>query len=261
MIRDSFVFYRSFAEAVKELDAETYKSAMEAILDYALDGIEPQTTGIAKAMYLMAKPQIDANNKRFLNGARGGRKPNANRSVTETEPNRNQTETEVKPNRNQTVTKLEPNSNQTITETEPKPNQTETKPEPNVNVNVNVNVNDKKHKYICSKFGEFWSEYPRKVGKANAEAVYKRKAVNAETEQAILDGLRRYNSLQWSKWTGEQRQYIPYPASWLNAGRWTDTVEQTGKSVPKYMSEAITEPDTAVTQTDLDALKELMDKL
>lgn len=248
MIRDSFVFYRSFAEALHELDAETYKSAMEAILGYALDGSEPETNGIARAMFLMAKPQIDANNQRFLNGARGGRKPKPNQAETETEPKL----TKPKPN----VTKAEPNHNQTITETEP--NLTEAKP--NVNVNVNVNVNDKKHKYICSKFGEFWSEYPRKVGKALAETAYKKKAVNAETEQAILDGLRRYNQLQWSKWTGEQRQYIPYPASWLNAGRWADTVEQSGKSVPKYMTEPI-EPDTEAPQTDLDALKELMDKL
>ena len=106
-MRDSVVFYRSFYEAIKNLPAEEFKRAACAILDYALDGLEPESRGIEWAIYTLAKPQIDANNRRYENGKKGGRQAN------------------------QDVTKEEPNTNQSVTKAQP-------------NVNVNVNVNDKK---------------------------------------------------------------------------------------------------------------------
>lgn len=93
MTRDGFVFYRSFREALKALPPEEFKKCMLAILDYGLDGIEPETDGFEKSIYLMAKPQIDKNNKRYLNGTKGGRpetkqEPNRNQSITKQEPKR-----------------------------------------------------------------------------------------------------------------------------------------------------------------------------
>ena len=117
-MRDSIVFYRSFYEAIKEIPLEEQGVVYNAIYGYALDGIEPELNGIAKAIFLLVKPQIDANNTRYENGKKGG-----------------------KAKGNQNVTEAEPNSNQNVTEVEPKPNQGETETEPNVNVNVNVNEN------------------------------------------------------------------------------------------------------------------------
>ncbi len=127
-MRESIVFYRSFYEAIKELPAEEFRNAVMAIMEYGLNDSEIDTSGVAKAILIMAKPQIDKNNKRYENGLRGG-----------TKPKQNQNETKVEPNPNQTVTKVEPKRNQNGTKAEPK----RTKPEPNVNDNVNVNVNDK----------------------------------------------------------------------------------------------------------------------
>jgi len=62
MAREGFVFYRSFAEAFRGLDASQYREIMTAISDYALDGIEPE--GLDPVLYgyfLLVKPQIDAN--------------------------------------------------------------------------------------------------------------------------------------------------------------------------------------------------------
>ena len=107
-MRDSIVFYRSFYEAIKEIPLEEQGVVYNAIYGYALDGIEPELTGVAKAIFLLVKPQIDANNAKYENGKKGGK----------------------------------PKANQNETKPEPKPNQSETKPEPNVNENVNVNVNE-----------------------------------------------------------------------------------------------------------------------
>ena len=109
-MRDSIVFYRSFYEAIKEIPLGEQGVVYNAIYGYALDGIEPELTGIAKAIFLLVKPQIDANNNRYENGKKGGK----------------------------------PKANQNETKTEPKPNQDITETEPNENVNVNVNENDLK---------------------------------------------------------------------------------------------------------------------
>ena len=49
-MRDSIVFYRSFYEAIKEIPLEEQGVVYNAIYGYALDGIEPELNGIAKAI-------------------------------------------------------------------------------------------------------------------------------------------------------------------------------------------------------------------
>lgn len=73
-MRDSFIFYSSFAKAIKRLpDAEQLK-ALWAIIDYGLDDTEPEDDGgTYMSIFDMAKPQIDANIKRKADGAKGGR--------------------------------------------------------------------------------------------------------------------------------------------------------------------------------------------
>ena len=108
MERESFVFYRSFYEGIKELPRDIQGEVLTAIMEYGLNGVTTENQKqITKAMFALIKPQLDANNQRFENGKKGGR-PKAN-------------------------------CNQTETKTKPKQNQNKTKPEPNVNVNDNVN--------------------------------------------------------------------------------------------------------------------------
>ena len=116
MKRESFVFYESFYLALKDLPADEKLKAFDAISSYALYSEEPDIDGIAKSIFILVKPQIDANNRKYENGKKGGRP--------------------IK-----TETKKEPKNNLTETKQEPKNNLTETKPKPNVNVNVNVNDN------------------------------------------------------------------------------------------------------------------------
>ena len=138
-MRDCVAFYRSFAEAIKTLPEEEQLKALWAIIDYGLDDITPEEYGIHTAIFLMAKPQIDANNKRYQNGTKGGR------PITEQKPNHNQTETKAEPNHNQTITKPKPNHNQTITKAEPKE-------KVNVKDNDKVNVKVKDIESVCTRF-------------------------------------------------------------------------------------------------------------
>lgn len=123
-MRDSFVFYRSFYEAIKRLPEKEQAESFRAIMEYALNDNEPKEDGVATAIYLMAKPQIDANNKRYQNGTKGGRP----------------------------ITKSKPSDNQTIT-----------KAEPNVNENVNDNVNDNKYTCAFEQFWDAYPRKKEKA--------------------------------------------------------------------------------------------------
>ncbi len=73
MERDSFVFYRSFYDSVKDLENEDFAECMRFLCEYALNGCELQGSMLAEVVLKMAKPQIDANNQRRANGTKGGR--------------------------------------------------------------------------------------------------------------------------------------------------------------------------------------------
>lgn len=70
-IRQSFIFYRSFREAIDQLEAGERLAMYEAITGYALDGVEPQLIGTSKIMWTFVKPLLDANWRKYRNGCKG----------------------------------------------------------------------------------------------------------------------------------------------------------------------------------------------
>jgi hypothetical protein len=68
-----FVFYKSFYEAVKQLqNAEDKCIIYQAICDYSFYDIEPTLEGITAIIWTLIKPQIDANIKKRNDGKKGG---------------------------------------------------------------------------------------------------------------------------------------------------------------------------------------------
>lgn len=64
---DTYIFYRSFHEAMSELKTEEYGALMYAINEYALnynDKKIKELKGVTKALWTLIKPQIDANFRR-----------------------------------------------------------------------------------------------------------------------------------------------------------------------------------------------------
>ena len=129
--KESFVFYRSFYEAIQMLPSEDRLQIYDAISELALNGNQTETTGYASVVMKLIEQQILANNRKYKNACKGGRP-------------KNQTETKPKP----------------------KSNQTETKPKPNVNVNVNVNKNENENGEGLDAFNnaiDFPGNYPEKL--------------------------------------------------------------------------------------------------
>lgn len=104
MIRDSFVFYKSFADAISEMPQEYQLRAYEVIISYALTGDLPDESEpwAVRAIFQVCKANIDANNKRYVDGHKGGRpkKPVVSDEKTSGFENENQWLQNSKPNDN-----------------------------------------------------------------------------------------------------------------------------------------------------------------
>lgn len=70
------IFYRSFYESIKELPEENRVRIYESLFEYAMNDQEPDLSGIDMALFKALSPQIQANNKKFEAGAKGGRPKN-----------------------------------------------------------------------------------------------------------------------------------------------------------------------------------------
>lgn len=80
---------------------------------------------------------------------------------------------------------------------------------------------------ICATdFERFWAAYPKKRNKETARKAFKKlKGVSIET---LLEAIEKQKRSQ--DWLKDGGQFIPYPATWLNAGGWEN--EETETNVP-----------------------------
>lgn len=66
-------------------------------------------------------------------------------------------------------------------------------------------------------FEEFWTVYPRKVGKGAALKAFKAAAKNNNVQDVIAGAKRMANDPNIPA-----SQFVPYPATWLNREGWND---------------------------------------
>lgn len=159
-MRESYIFYLSFYEALKELPDEVRLRLYDMISVYALTGEEMESGGIEKAVFTLIKPQIKANNQRYENGCAGGA-PKGNSNAKK-------------------KGEKQPKINQETTEKQPKINQKQ----PNENVNVNVNDisplfipppnGGEKEKTAEDLFFEKYPKYAKDRAKARKDFDYQR---------------------------------------------------------------------------------------
>ena len=144
MERESILMYRSTREMLLDLkreDPEQYLIALEMYMDYAFDGTEPDLSGkplVMKLFWKAAKPLIDANNKNYINGCKGGA-PTGNQNARKTTKN-NRKSTEKQPKTTQKQGNVNDNDNDNANAHD--------NDHVNANDNVNVNVNIGRNPYV-----------------------------------------------------------------------------------------------------------------
>jgi hypothetical protein len=91
--RDSMVIYRSFYDAIKELPEKNQLEILKQIFEFGLDGIESELTGLSKTIWILIKPNLEANRTKWESGCKAKRKQS--RSKTEAKPKQERSETEA----------------------------------------------------------------------------------------------------------------------------------------------------------------------
>ena len=80
----SFVFYRSFKDAIDNCPEEDRLAIYESIVSYALDGAPPEITGgIIKIVWPLIELQLNANRDKRKAGRKGGAPRKTNGSYNE----------------------------------------------------------------------------------------------------------------------------------------------------------------------------------
>ena len=79
-----------------------------------------------------------------------------------------------------------------------------------------------------NRFDEFWTAYPRKVGKEKARTKYATACKKATPDAIIAGAYRLANDPNLP-----DKQFIPHPTTWLERGSWTD------EPLPQRQPEAI----------------------
>lgn len=89
-------------------------------------------------------------------------------------------------------------------------------------------------------FKDFWSAYPRKVGKPVAHKAYV-KALTKANREAIMKGLEVWATS--SDWAKDDGQFIPHASTWLNQERWNDEPRKaTAAKVDRFTKETTDKP-------------------
>lgn len=75
-----------------------------------------------------------------------------------------------------------------------------------------------------TRFDEFWSAYPKKVGKKAAHSSWNKIKPDTKLHDKIMAAIGR--ARETDQWQRENGRFIPNPATWLNQGRWDDEYEE-----------------------------------
>lgn len=102
-----------------------------------------------------------------------------------------------------------------------------------------------------SLFDRFWLAYPKKKAKDDALKAWQKRRPDEALLSVMLRALERQQ--QSPDWQKDGGRYVPYPATWLNAGRWTDELEMVGdglSDVTRYNLAASEEAERLILENE-----------
>lgn len=261
-MKDSFIFYRSFYESIKNLDKDIQIEIYNAICEYSLNDKQLELSPIANAIFTLIKPNIDNATKRYNasveNGKKGGR-PKKNENLEK--PNKNL----KKPSNNLEETKEEPNQNLNVyvdVYEDVDDNVDEDKDEDVYEEIKKANIlssQPKDEEILKTEFNELWKLYPKKVGKDKSFTKYKKyrtsKGDDYCTYDEVLNGLNRY--LEYIK---QNSWYSPKDGStWFNNKGWNDEYEIKKENLPEWFDKEIKEE--VLTEEDIKEIDKFFQEL
>ena len=83
-----------------------------------------------------------------------------------------------------------------------------------------------------ARFDRFWDEYPKKKAKDAAKRAFDKRKPDEGLLTLMIDAIRL--QMKSDAWQKEGGQFIPYPATWLNEGRWQDEETTIAPAAPRH---------------------------
>lgn len=175
---DSFVFYRSYYEAISDLNNADKLAMFEAIAELSLNDKEPQLHGIMATMFKLIRPQIDSNKKKRKDGMGGGRPPKKTNGSNDKKP------------------VVIENGNQWLSDEKP-------------NGDVNGDVNDNEDKKLKDeRFERFWKYY-NKGSKKNARTQFM-KLSHEDIDKMSFHVVKYFEANPEKKFRKDAERYISH---------------------------------------------------
>lgn len=212
---NALVFYRSYYEAVRDLEEQDRQIMYAVIFEYCFDGIIPELSGHLKGYWKLIKPTIDSSQSRYnaskSNGSKGGRPKS-------------------KPIDNQNETKKEPKNN---------PEQTYTKPIQNLNKDKDIELDRERERskeeaeLIPEKFNRFYNRYLEGSNHPNTTATRTYcerewlKLTDEEMDKAVLVAFDAAKSFYMKYGNdGEDMRFVKTPYKFLEEKLFNDFEEK-----------------------------------
>ena len=199
MERKQFTFYRSYYEAVKELNKRDQAAVLLAICDYALNETEPNLTGAAKAVFIVLRPFLDTARRK----AEGGMARGKDEEGGKTGESRQQDSGKIP---------------QRYDEDAANKKEGEKEKEKEKEIEGEKEKEDRPS-FDGRCFTAFWDAYPNKLKREDAWEAWKKLSPTPQVAKLILDNLAAWKKT--SRWLEDGGRYIPGAAKFLSdEGYW-----------------------------------------
>ena len=208
MISGGIVLLGESAEAIGKLTDEQAGQLVKALIAHANGEDLEITDPVVSLVYPFIRGQVDRmaeiREKKSRAGSLGGRPVKAeekqNKSINKAEEKQTESPKPI------------PKPNQTETYTE-----TETKEEMELKLHKESQEQDRT---TSDQFEEAWEAYPRKQGRKEAEAAYKRAIRDGTTHEQIMAGINAYN--QYLRAKKIPQEYVKQGSTFFRQNAWSD---------------------------------------
>lgn len=203
----SFVLYCAYREQLALLTDEERGRLLMALFDYCESKTVPELQGMPLMAFAFIKAQIDRDSEKYDKtvqarreaGRKGGKATKKAEKQTQAKQAFALLDNQTEAPQSESTADFPPAE----------------KPDAEIAPKKDVHA---------ERFIEFWSVYPKKVGKGAAEKAWSKIKPNAELHLKILSAIERQKMSE--QWLRDNGQYIPNPATWLNQRRWEDELQE-----------------------------------
>lgn len=208
MEKGTFIMRANYRNQFARLSLEERGELITAILDYT-NGLEPAfSSPLIEMAFSFIKDDLDYNYSQYAKKCRQNRENIAKRWEKEKADTDGTVVQDGESPNNENTTVYE--NNRRI---------------PNDSDSDNEGDNDSEVTYTPKPpqgelFEQFWDAYPKKKSKGAARKAWDKLHVDSTMLATILQAIER--AKQSEDWQKDGGQYIPYPATWLNAEGWED---------------------------------------